>query len=332
MDKYKQIDILAIGDIATEPFIKISEAEAKCDKDNNHCKLCLNYGGKIPYESAEICHAVGNSSNVAISASRLGLNSYLMTYIGDDNTGKENIELLNKENVQTNYITTIKGMKSNYHYVLWYGIERTILVKHTEFPYSFPAEIREPKWIYLSSLAQNSVTYHEEIGKYLKNHSDVLFAFQPGTFQIKLGIEVLKDIYTNTNLFLCNHEEAQKILEVEEGEIPKLLKKIYDLGPKIVVITDGINGAYSYDGNNILFMKAFPCSTFESTGAGDAFSGAFLSALFLNKEISEAMIWGATNAMSAVSFVGPHKGLLTRNQIEEYIKNAPSDFKPIKIN
>ena len=81
----KQVDILAIGDIATEPFIKIKEAEAKCDVDGEHCKLCLNYGGKIPYESAEICHAVGNSSNVAISASRLGLNSYLISYIGDDN-------------------------------------------------------------------------------------------------------------------------------------------------------------------------------------------------------------------------------------------------------
>ena len=128
MENDKQIDILAIGDIATEPFIKINDAEAKCDKDKEHCKLCLNYGGKIPYESAVVCHAVGNSSNVAVCASRLGLNSYLVSYVGNDNTGKENIEQLNKENVHTDSMNITDGFPSNYHYVLWYGEERTILV------------------------------------------------------------------------------------------------------------------------------------------------------------------------------------------------------------
>jgi sugar/nucleoside kinase (ribokinase family) len=341
MNNDNQIDILAIGDIATEPFIKINDAEAKCDLEGEHCKLCLTFGGKIPYESALICHAVGNSSNVAIGASRLGLNSYLASYIGNDNSGKENIEQLTKENVHTNYVSTIDGLESNYHFVLWYGTERTILVKHTEFPYSFPLkEIKEPKWIYLSSLASNSTDYHKEIISYIKEHKNVSLAFQPGTFQIKLGAEALKDIYENSKVFFSNYEEAVRILKVEEKDLPldknesvtKLLKMVYDLGPKIVVITDNINGSYAYDGNDVFYMKAFFQNVVESTGAGDAFSCAFTTALVLDKDIKTALMWGAANAASVISYVGPHKGLLNKNQIEEYVLKVEDDYKPIKIN
>ena len=335
------IDFLAIGDIATEPFIKINDAEAKCDPEGEHCKLCLSFGSKIPYESAFVCHAVGNSSNVAIGASRLGLNSYLVSYIGNDNSGKENIEQLKKENVHTDYISTIDGLESNYHYVLWYGTERTILVKHTEFPYSFPPkDLKEPKWIYLSSLASNSTDYHKEISEYIKNHKEISLVFQPGTFQIKLGKNVLKDIYENTKVFLCNYEEAVRIVGIEEKDLSedkkeatiKLLKTIHDLGPKIVVITDDINGSYVYDGNDIFYMKAFFQNVVESTGAGDAFSGAFTTALILGKNITDALMWGAANATSVIAYVGPHKGLLNRDQIEEYLKNITDDYKPIKLN
>ena len=328
----KNIDILTIGDVATDVFIKIKDAEATCDADGAHCKLCLTYGGKIPYESALVCNGVGNSSNVAVAASRLGLNSSLISYVGNDVSGKENLLHLGKENVNTDYVSIVNDKESNYHYVLWYKTDRTILVKHTEFPYSLQKDIIEPKWVYLSSLASNSIEYHKEIIEYVKSHPSVSLAFQPGTFQIKLGIEELKEIYKIAKVFLCNYQEAQKILSVQEKDIYKLSKAIYDFGPKIVVITDGVNGSYSYDGNDMLFMKAIDKDTVESTGAGDAFSGAFISALTLGKDIPTAMIWGAVNATSVVEHIGPQKGLLTKDEIEEHIKNLSIDYKPVKLN
>lgn len=328
------IDILAIGDIATDVFIKIKEAEAKCDVDGEHCKLCLNYGGKIPYESAEVCPATGNSSNVAICASRLGLKSALMTNIGDDQNGIDCLNILKKENVDTSFIKKEAGKSTNYHYVLWYDKDHTILTKHEKYQYEWiKTENDSPTWIYLSSLGEDSQSFYDQIVEYLKAHTKTKLAFSPGTFQIKLGIEVLKDIYKNTEVFICNHEEAQIILKNESKDIPTLLKEIHDLGPKIVVITDGIKGAYSYDGSNIMFIRAFTEQpAIESTGAGDSFSGAFVSALAFGKNISDALIWGMTNSRSVVLYVGPQKGLLTKNQIEEYIKNIPEDYKPIKIN
>lgn len=338
MEKDKQIDILAIGDIATDVFIKIKDAEETCDPQGEHCKLCLKFGGKIPYESAEVCFATGNSSNVAICASRLGLKSALMANIGDDQTGVDCLDKLNREKVDTYCIKKESGKITNYHYVLWYDKEHTILTKHEKYKYEWTKtkeseEYHSPAWIYLSSLGEDSLSFYNEIIEYLKRNIKVKLAFSPGSFQIKLGTEVLKDIYKNTEVFICNHKEAQIILTNENEDIPTLLKEMYDLGPKIVVITDGRKGAYSYDGNDILFIKAFAEQpAVESTGAGDSFSGAFIGALSLGKEISLALVWGVANSRSVVSYVGPHKGLLTRDQIEEYIKNAPADYKPIKLN
>jgi len=330
------IDFLAIGDVVTEPFIRIKDAAVHCKLNKEACELCLRFGDKVPYESAEIMRAVGNSANAAVAAARLGLNSYLMSYIGDDEVGRGNLEELAKNKVHTDFITAVSDLPSNYHYVLWYDVERTILIKHTEFPYSFPINLPEPKWIYLSSLAANSEDYHRQIAEYLRAHPSVKLAFQPGTFQMKLGTEKLKDIYRRTDVFFCNTDEARRILKTEEKDFVKLMRGLAALGPKIVCITDSINGAYAYDDNSpdgeIWFIPAYPHEPFERTGAGDAFSSTFTSALALGKTVSEALTWGPINAMSVVLQAGAQKGLLSRVKLEEYLVKAPTDYKLKKIN
>lgn len=327
----KQIDFLAIGDIATEPFIRITDAEANCDLQGEHCKICFRFGEKVPYESAEICHAVGNSPNVAVGVRKLGINASLISYIGDDSIGKQSIESLMKDGVNVDYMKIVPGMESNYHYVLWYEKERTILVKHTEFPYSFSEDVPEAKWVYLSSLAPNSSEYHKEIGEYLKKYPNIKLAFQPGTFQIKLGVSTLKDIYERTEILFCNLVEAKRILETEEEDKVKLMKMLSSLGPKNIIMTDGLKGAYLYEGKNSWFLPVYSTSSFESTGAGDAFASATISALILGKDLKEAITWGPINAMSVVSQVGAQKGLLSREKIEEYLISAGDDYKVIKL-
>ncbi len=329
----KQIDFLAIGDIVTEPFIRLKDAEATCDLDQEHCKLSLRFGDKVPYESAELCVAVGNSPNAAVSASRLGLNTALMTYIGSDEIGVNNVAELKKNNIITDYVTTVEGMKSNFHYVLWYDVERTILVKHEEYPYAFPMNMPEPKWIYLSSMASNSTEYHKQIAQYLNEHPNVKLAFQPGTFQMKLGTEILKDIYKNTEIFFCNVEEAERILDIPNGHDKiKLMQGLKDLGPNIIIMTDGIKGAYAYDGTDAFFMPVYPHDPVERTGAGDAFSSTITAVLCMGKSLAEAMTWAPINSMSVVQKVGAQAGLLFRDKLEEHLANAPEDYKISKIN
>lgn len=328
----KDIDILCVGDVVTEPFIKLTDAEATCDIDHENCKLCMRFGDKIPYESAEICRAVGNSANASVAGARLGLQSALVAWIGDDEVGKGDMEELAKNKVITDYMRTAPGFASNYHYVLWYDVERTILVKHTEFPYEWDMSIPPPKWIYLSSMASNSLAYHEQIGDYLAAHPEVKLAFQPGTFQMKLGFDKLKKIYDRTELFFCNVEEAQRIMATKEHDKVMLMKLLKEIGPKIIVMTDGINGAYAYDGTNAYFMPVYPHKPFERTGAGDAFSSTLVSALAVGKNLEEALSWAPINSMSVVQQVGAQKGLLSREKLEEFLAQAPADYKINKLN
>lgn len=323
-----QIDFLAIGDTVTDAFIRLKDAEAHCDIDTHNCKLCVRFGDKVPYESMEEVRAVGNAANAAVAAARLGLVSGLMSHIGKDYQGEACLKELEQNNIDTQYIYSHEGMATNYHYVLWYGVERTILVKHTEFPYELPSDLKPPKMIYLTSIGENSREYHYAIATYVAKHPEIKLVFQPGTFQMKLGTDELKDIYMHTYAFFCNVEEAQRILKTDTTDINELLKKMHVLGPKLVFITDGINGAYASDGKEAWFMPVYPHAPYERTGAGDAFASTVSTALLVGKSIPEALTWGPINSMSVVQYVGAQKGLLTEEKIKVHLDEAPVDYKP----
>lgn len=329
--RMKPFDFLAVGDIVTEPFIRLKDAKVTCNIDNENCTISMRWGDKIPYDSAVVCRAVGNSPNAAVSAARIGLNTGLATDIGNDAIGKGNLEQLKKEKISTKHVRIHKGMVSNYHYVLSYESERTILVKHEEYDYRFPTMNPAPRFMYLSSLAANSLPYHKEIESYLAKHPETFLTLQPGTFQMKLGVTDLKGLYERANLLVINKEEAARILGLPESgnEIKDLLQKTRAFGPKAVIITDGRAGAYSFDGSEMLHIPMYPDDRepIERTGAGDAFASTVTAALALGKPFREALLWGPINSMAVVQEIGAQKGLLTRKAIEEFLAKAPESYR-----
>ncbi|MDQ5952792.1 MAG: ribokinase [Patescibacteria group bacterium] len=332
----KKVKLLAIGDIVTDAFIELEDARVSCDINDDNCTISMRFGDKIPYKDVTIVKAVGNSPNASVSSSRLGIETALISHVGNDENGKECIEKLKEENIKTDLVQTQDGFKTNYHYVLSFDAERTILIKHANFNYDL-GKIMEgsesPEWIYLSSLAENSESYQHDIAKYVRENN-IKLSFQPGTFQIALGYEKLKDVFEVSHVFFCNKEEAQKILKNEEKDVKKLLAGIHSLGPKIVAITDGPDGAYTYDGQDMLYIAMYPdpAPPVERTGAGDAFSSTFTSALILGMSVEQALMWGPINSMSVVQYVGAQKGLLTRKKLEEWLAKAPAYYQPKKIN
>ena len=328
-----QYDFVAIGDTVTDAFIKLIDASVHCKINHEDCELCMRFGDKIPYEEADVVPAVGNSANAAVAAAQLGLTSALVTNLGKDYYGDECLTSLTKSGVSTEFVKVHEGRKTNYHYVLWYEDDRTILIKHEEYPYEMP-EVRNPKWIYLSSLGQHSDDFHHKIEKYLTDHPGVKLAFQPGTFQMKLGKERLAGFYKRCELFFCNKEEAERILGLPANtDIKELLTAMHNIGPKIVVITDGPAGAYAFEDGKFWFMPPYPDPKppYERTGAGDAFSSTVTVALALGHDLPTALKWGPVNSMSVVQQVGAQAGLLTRQQIEEHLAKAPADYFPKEL-
>jgi len=329
-----KIQFLAIGDTVVDAFIRLSQAEDTFSADHKTRQLCMTFGDKIPFEFAKVVSGVGNSANAAVALARLGFNSYLLSNVGKDGYGKDCLDSLRASGVKTDFIKINPDKVTNYHYVLWFHNERTILIKHEEYQYEIPENMGTPEWIYLSSLSKNSLPFHKTLESYFEAHPEVNVAFQPGTFQISLGTDALKGIYKHSRIFFCNIEEAERVLG-SAGDVKSQMIKLSAFGPKIIVVTDGPKGSYAYDkqSGKAWFMPTYPDpkEPYERTGAGDAFSSTFTAVIMDGKSIPEALAWGSINSMSVVQYVAAQEGLLPKEKIEEYLKNKPVEFEAKEI-
>ncbi len=326
-----QYDFVAIGDITTDAFIKLRDAEELMNHGTR--QLCVRFADKVPFEEMIEIRAVGNAANAAVSAQRIGLSSALIARVGDDENGVHCRETLKGNGVSDEYVETQKGLATNYHYVLMFGAERTILVKQTPFKYALPAFSEPPRYIYLTSLGESAKEFHHEVARYCAEHPETKLAFQPGTFQIKLGAEELKDVYAVTEIFFCNKEEAQTILKTQETDIKKLMEGLRVLGPKTVVVTDGPNGSNILDESGAWHVPMYPdpAPPVSRTGAGDATASTTVSFIHLGLPAGEALLRGVINAASVVQGVGAQTKLLTRAEIEEWYAKRPADFRATQL-
>lgn len=331
----EQPDVISIGDIVTDAFIKLFDDKAVAYENEQGKWLAMPFGTKIPFDHVEIIEAVGNASNAAVAFSRLGLNSSLVTNVGGDDHGRDMIKALGAQHVDTRFVRINPDKKSNYHYVLWYKEERTILIKHEEYDYHWPhlSPAEKPKWAYFSSISEHAIDFHDQVSDWLDANTDVKLAFQPGTFQMLAGADRLKRIYARSEVLILNREEAVTVGGGNHEDISDLFSHLHQLGPKIVVITDGPNGAYASDGTNRFQMPLYPdpAPPIDRTGAGDAFASTFVAALIKGNTIEGALQWAPINSMNVVQKVGAQAGLLSEKEIEDYLRNSPDNYKPTRI-
>jgi len=79
-------------------------------------------------------------------------------------------------------------------------------------------------------------------------------------------------------------------------------------------------------------MYPDPAEPVDRTGAGDAFASTFTTAIALGKTPDEALSWGPINSMSVVQYVGAQAGLLSREALEELLRNRPEEYIAKKIS
>ncbi len=125
-----------------------------------------------------------------------------------------------------------------------------------------------------------------------------------------------------TDVLLVNTEEATRI--VGKHSTKELHTELHKIGAKLTVITDGENGASTYDGKTFLHMDAYKTKdeVVDKTGVGDAYSSGFLSAIIYGKSLEEAMKWGDFNAQGKTTKIGGVNGLRSRPEIEELVKSV----------
>ena len=324
-------DFVAIGDITTDAFIKLKDAEELMNHGVR--ELCVRFGDKVPYEDVIEVLAVGNAANAAVSAARIGLSSAFLTWTGDDENGEHCRRALKERGVADEFVNIQKGKKTNYHYVLMFGPERTILIKHEAYDYHMIDFPEAPRYLYFSSISETAKEFHHEVARYVAAHPETKLAFQPGTFQIKLGKDELKDLYAVSEFFFCNKEEAQTILNTKENDLKKLMESIRALGPKIVIVTDGPNGSNILDETGAWHIPMYPdpAPPVSRTGAGDATASTTVAYTALGYTPHDALMRGLINAASVVQGIGAQTKLLPKDEIEKWYDKRPAEFQLSKL-
>jgi sugar/nucleoside kinase (ribokinase family) len=310
-------DVVCVGDAKIDTFLTLHEANdcLRLNKETN--ELCIKFGDKITVDKAEILLG-GNAANVSVGISRLGLNATILAEIGRDAFAPKIINTLKSENVDTSNIQETQGQQSSFSTILNFKGERTIFSEHVKRMHNFNFEDISTKWVYLTSLGEYWKEAYVKTVEFVKKTQSLL-AFNPGTLQVQNGKNSIQNVLSSTNLLLVNKEESEYILGLSAGQKPieQLLRELQKLGPKIVVITDGENGSFAIDTQGLLLKKDIvKIEVIERTGAGDAYSSGFLSALTYNKSIVDAMEWGKRNAASVIGKVGATAGLLHRSDLE----------------
>lgn len=315
-------DLVSIGDSVVDVFLKIHDATVQCTLDHHTCLLCLRYADKIPLEGIVRVPAAGNAANNAVGSARLGLSVALYTILGADDDGRGVASELRRNGVAMPYVLFDRRRPTNFHVVLNFKGERTILVYHQPWSYRLPP-LASAFWVYLTSMAEGWERIIPSLVRYLKR-TGTLLAFNPGTFQLRSGLAVLRPLLARAEVFIVNREEAAHLLKMRATTTPKvLLQRLAALGPKIVVVTDGPAGSYARHDRDVWFMPPFPLPAVERTGAGDAFSTGFLAALSYGKGIAEALRWGTADAGSVIQYVGPQAGLLTTSALSRTLRKYP---------
>ena len=135
------------------------------------------------------------------------------------------------------------------------------------------------------------------------------------------GVEKCR--YCGACLKACDN--GALLMEPWQYNVGPVFDALLATGVKLVVITDGRAGAQVSDGENLHFFPAYATPTVDTLGAGDAFGSAFVTAMILYGSIPKAIQFGAANASSVVRYFGAKPGLLTREEIEDFIKEKASE-------
>ncbi|MEK7681089.1 MAG: carbohydrate kinase family protein [Patescibacteria group bacterium] len=325
-------NVITIGDAIIDTHVMIDNASVECDINKSNCKLCLNYAQKIPITDS-FQSVGGNAANVAIGIKKLGLNSDILTSVGNDSNGKIVLEQLKHHGVPSDLVFTDEKSKTRYGIALNFKGERTILSYHQKRKYVFPEEMPETDWIYYSSLSDGFEDLQNKLVSFLKKHASIRLAFNPGSFQLKNSLNLVKEILPSVNLLIVNLEEAERIIgstiQKEKGVVA-ILHKLLFTGAREVVITDGAGGAWAGNEEEIWYLKSFPVDVVSKTGAGDAFSSGYLAARINGHDLSAALSWGIANSCAVIGQVGAQKGLLDQKGIKKMISKF-SSIKPKKV-
>ncbi len=292
--------------------------------------------GTVAFDDIETPHGSsgkiigGAGTYIALAASIFSKKISLISVIGDDFLEKD-IEMLQSKNINTDMIERISGEKSFYwkgKYSSNFKTRDTLITELNALEKFNPIvndSSRNAEIVVLGNL-------HPSVQLSVLDQVDETKSFvilDTMNFWMNTTIEELKKAISKTDLIVVNDEEAEQL--TNEKNLDAAANKIFEMGPKTVIIKKGDQGSEIFNSKESFYISAYPVkSVVDPTGAGDCFAGGLAGYLSTQEQIDfeslkKSMVFGTLAASYCVENFGV-KGVqdLDFSQIEKRLEI----FKP----
>lgn len=317
--------VLSIGSSDIDLFVSPKSTDSYVQHEKT---VTFHLGDKVPVNIHGMTLG-GNGANVSVGMKRTGHESSFYTYVGSDLLSHQIVEAIKNEGVEIIKDETTSE-NASLSFIFDFKDDRIIFSHHDEQIHMIDeTKLAGFEAIYLTSIGKEWTKAYTTVVNFVHTNP-VSFSFSPGSPQLAELNDLIFETIACSKILFVNKEEGERILSkknITAADMKELLRELSKLGPVIVSVTDGENGAYAYSENRYYVASSFVVDqvSVDKTGAGDAYASAFFASHLLQKDIKTAMSWGAVNASSVMSKIGAQEGLLTTAQIEEALANRP-DF------
>lgn len=285
----QNVDVLCLGHASYDLIFSVSrhpDADEKVVADN-----LLSCGG-------------GPAANAAVCITRLGLTSAFAGYLGRDLYGDKHFQELNDEGVDTQLI--IRGASPTpLSTILVKPDGKRCLINYKGDTQALPADA-----LNLASIPAKVVLFdgHEPF---------ISLALAEQARQSKIPTVLDAGSVHDGTLALMNRVDylvcSEKFAGQYAGDEHKALSRLAALAPT-VVITLGERGLVWQRGNEQGALSAYPVTAIDTTGAGDAFHGAFAAALAAGLEWQALLRYASAAGSLCCTKMGARLGLPSRQE------------------
>ncbi|MBM6943907.1 MULTISPECIES: carbohydrate kinase family protein [Bacteroides] len=242
----------------------------------------------------------GAPANFAYHVSQFGLDSRVVSAVGDDKLGMEILDNFRAKKLNTMveivpYPTGTVQVELDAEGVPCYDIKEGVAWDNIPFTPALEGLARQTRAVCFGSLAQRSVVSRETINRFLD-------AMPDGEGQYKIfDINLRQGFYTKE--ILCNSMRKCNILKINDEELVTISRMFgypgidlqdkcwillakYNL--KMLILTCGVNGSYVFTPGEVSFVETPKVEVADTVGAGDSFTAAFVASILKGLPIPEA--------------------------------------------
>lgn len=242
----------------------------------------------------------GAPANFACHVSQFGLDSLVVSAVGDDAPGREMLECLSQRGLdllvaKVPFPTGSVQVELDGDGIPRYDIRENVAWDNIPFSRELREAAGRTAAVCFGSLAQRGPVSRETINAFLRLVPDgegVYKVFDINLRQDFYTEEILRSSMAQCNILKINDEELETVSRLfgyGDGDFRDRCRRLVaEFGLRMLVLTCGVNGSYVFSGGGVSFVGTPKVEVADTVGAGDSFTAAFVSALLRGRPVCEA--------------------------------------------